>query len=630
MKKLTGKIPDGFLTRTTKHGLCWFLTTAAALATAKGSEGKADSDKRRTFRPPGAGEIMRAVKPGHPRLILNAKTLGDIRKWIDQDPVAARLHKKIIAEADDALDEPPPEYGLTDGRRMLKTSGAVLQRVSTLGYAFHMTGRKDYVQRAWKDLDAAAGFKDWNPSHFLDTATMACAFAIGYDWLFDQWTPAQRKQLREAIIKLGLEPAMATYGKKSGWHRVDYNWNQICNGGIAMSALAIAEDEPRTSSTIVAQAIASLPIAMKAYAPDGAGREGAGYWAYGCQYNILMLASLESALGTDFDLCWIDGFRQSGNYQIYMSGGDRMSFNFGDCNLFALSTAQHMWMGRKYGIPAYSLFRYNALRTGAAGGLWDLLWFDPSAREAEIPDLPLDRHFRGAECVSMRDSWMSDTGFIAAMQGGSNDWTHRHYDLGSFILEAGGVRWIIDTGKESETYQQHKNHTKRGDFYRVRAEGHNTLVFNPDAGPGQLPDAMTAFDSFVSKPEGASAKIDLSGAYAEDARSVIRTFELVRGKRFTVSDEIKCRKPADIWSYFHTEAEVELSSDKRQAALKQEGKSLLVNLMSPEGAVFEVLPAEPGPKSPKPEKQASNQNRSKLAIHLKEAKTASIKVVFTQ
>ena len=390
-----------------------------------------------------------------------------------------------------------------------------------------------------------------------------------------------------------------------------------------------SRDEPKTATMIISQAIASLPIAMKDYAPDGAGKEGATYWAFGSQYNIFMLASLESALGTDFGLAGIDGFKKSGDYQIYMSGGRRMSFDFGDCGRVALSAPQHLWMGRKYGIPHYSLFRHNALRTGEPGGLWDLLWHDPAVLDAEISELPADRHFRGAECATMRDSWMSETGFIAALQGGANHWTHRHYDLGSFILEAGGVRWIIDSGKESETYQQHRNHTKRTDFYRVRAEGHNTLVIDPNAGPGQGPDAMVAFDAFVSEPDRASAKLDLTKAYGEKVKSVSRTFELVRGKSFTVADEITCRKPSDIWSYFHTEADVALSADKRRATLKQDGQSILVELLSPEGAEFQVLPAEPGPASPKPEKQASNKGRRKLAIHLSATKSANIKVVFT-
>lgn len=579
---------------------------------------------------PRPSEVLRTLNSRHPRLMLDQAALDNIRRSIGDDPVAARIHEKVLAAAEKALKVKPAVFELRDGRRLLYVSGEVLERVSTLAYAFRMTGNKDYAERAWADLDAAAGFKDWNPAHFLDTAVMTCALAIGYDWLWDQWTPDQRARLRGAIVKLGLEPAMKVYSDEKGWHRVDYNWNQVCNGGIALGALAVADDEPKISSRILVHAITSLPRAMGAYMPDGAGKEGVGYWAFGSRYNVLMLASLRSALGTDFGLAEADGFKQSGDYQIYMSGAGRSSYDFGDCNRSPLSTAQHLWMGRHYGIQRYSLFRYIALKNGAGGDLWDLMWFDPDAREAPVPELPPDRHFRVAECVTMRDEWIDSSGFNIAMQGGANRWTHRHFDLGSFILEADGVRWIIDSGKERETYQRHANHTAREDFYRVRAEGHNTLVINPGKDPGQSLDAKAAFGKFDSKPEGAFAKLDLSSAYQKGARHVSRTFELVRGKTFTVTDEVTCRKPADIWSYFHTEAEVELSADKRRATLRQAGKSLFVYLVSPADAAFEVLPALPGPKSPVPAKQASNDGRRKLAVHLKDVKSAGIKVVFSR
>ncbi|HSP44321.1 MAG TPA: heparinase II/III family protein [Luteolibacter sp.] len=572
--------------------------------------------------------MLRTLNPHHPRLMLDAAALEGIRKSVAGDPVAARIQTRILENADLALKKAPPKHRLRDGRRLLYVSSEVLQRVSTLSYAFHMTGRKDYVERAWKDLDAAAGFKDWNPAHFLDTAVMTCALAIGYDWLWDQWTPEQRTRLREAIVKLGLEPAMEVYQADRGWHRVDYNWNQICNAGIAMGALAVAEDEPRLAREIVARAIASIPRAMEAYAPDGAGKEGVGYWAFGSQYNIMLLTSLDSALGKDFGLAGIDGFRQSGAYQIHLSGAGRMSFDFGDCNHFALSTPQHFWMGRRYGIPPYSSFRYNALRERSDGGVWDLLWFDADVAKNPSAELPLDRHFAGAEVASMRDSWIDSRGFTVAMQGGSNRWTHRHYDLGSFILEADGVRWIIDSGKESETYQRHVNKLSREDFYRVRAEGHNTLVIDPDKGPGQEPGGLATFKSFESKTNAAKAVLDLTPAYKEQARRVERTFELIRGKAFVLTDVIACRKASDIHSYFHTAAEVELSPDKRQATLRQAGKSLVANLLSPDGATFDVLPAEPGPASPKPAKQASNEGRRKLSVHLQDTASATIKVVF--
>jgi hypothetical protein len=628
MSKHTRNQFSRILTRGLRSGLCGILITTAGLATAIGDEDGKTPVVRNAFRPPAAATVLRTLKPQHPRLMIDPQAIRNIRGWVDRDPVAARIHARVFADADKMLKQPAPVHKLRDGRRLLSVSSGVLQRVTTLALAYHLTGRQQYVARAWRDLDAAAGFKDWNPAHFLDTAVMTCAVAIGYDWLWDQWTPPQRSRLRGAIVTLGLKPAMKVYQAKSGWHRVDYNWNQICNGGIAMGALAVAEDEPEIASKIVANALASVPRAMRAYAPDGAGKEGAGYWAFGSQYNVMLLASLESALGTDFGLGEIDGFRQSGDYQIFMSGAGRMSFDFGDCRHYALSTPQHFWMGKRYGMPQYSWFRHQELRGGKGGGAWDLLWFDPEATDAAFSKLPLDRHFAGAECVSMRDSWADTRGFTVAMQGGANNWTHRHYDLGSFILEADGVRWIIDSGKENETYQRHVNKLLREDFYRVRAEAHNTLVINPDKGAGQSADGKAAFTEFVSNPKGAGVSLDLTDAYKEHATKVRRTFQLERGHWFAVADEIHCSEPSEIWSSFHTQADVTLDPDKRKATLTQSGKSLVVLLVSPDNATFEVLPAQPGPASPKPAKQASNNGRRKLAVRLKDVRSANIKVVF--
>ena len=55
---------------------------------------------------------------------------------------------------------------------------------------------------------AAAAFEDWHPPHFLDTAEMTNAVAIGYDWLYDVLTPEQRATLKTAIIEKGLKPGL--------------------------------------------------------------------------------------------------------------------------------------------------------------------------------------------------------------------------------------------------------------------------------------------------------------------------------------------------------------------------------------------------------------------------------------
>jgi hypothetical protein len=65
----------------------------------------------------------------------------------------------------------------------LSASRQVLDRVRTLALVSRFYGDRRYSNRAWQELEAAAAFPDWNPSHFLHTAEMTHAFALGYDWL---------------------------------------------------------------------------------------------------------------------------------------------------------------------------------------------------------------------------------------------------------------------------------------------------------------------------------------------------------------------------------------------------------------------------------------------------------------
>ena len=104
------------------------------------------------------------------------------------------------------------------------------------------------------------------------------------------------------------KPPIALFAK-AWWTQSEYNWNQVCNGGLAIGALAIADEAPQIASEVVAQAVASTPIALASYAPDGGWAEGPGYWIYATRYTVALLAALESALGTDFGLSDSPGLR---------------------------------------------------------------------------------------------------------------------------------------------------------------------------------------------------------------------------------------------------------------------------------------------------------------------------------
>jgi len=577
---------------------------------------------------PQAEEILKSLNKSHPRLMLSADTPQRIKDLVAQDAVAKSVYDEIMASANKALKEKPETYRLPDGRRLLSISSSVFGRVQSLAFAYLMTKDKKYLDRAWAELEAAGNFKDWNPPHFLDVAVMTGAFAIGYDWLWNDWTPEQRAFLENAIAEKGLKPALKAHASGAAFIKGKSNWNQVCNGGVGLGALAIGDLQPDLAGKVLEYGIARLPNMMETFAPDGGGEEGLGYWDFGSRYNILLMASMDSALGTDFGLSQINGFKQSGDFQIYMSGAGRTVFDFSDCGLNKCSAPQHFWMAQKYDLPRYAWFRYSALKDGQGGNIFDLIWFDLRGKNCDPAQMPLDRHFREAEKVSLRDSWQNDQGFIVGIEGGPNHVSHSHIDGGTFILETDGVRWIIDSGKEDQTYQKHSNNAKRTDFYRVRAEGHNTLVMNPDASPGQAGDAVAVFTKFDSQKDRATAVMDLTSAYDDKAEKVTRTYELERGKSFTVTDDVVCKQPTDIWSFFHTDSNVTLSADKRTATFKKKGKSLTATLESPANATFEVLPAEPGKDSPVVPSQASNKGRCKLTVHLDGVEKATVSVRF--
>jgi hypothetical protein len=569
-----------------------------------------------SYQPPTESSVLDTLVAGHPRLIVDEAVLQRIVRSIDCDPVPAGYYEALIEQGDDMLDDPVSERVLV-GPRLLSVSRTVLKRIYTLGLLYRIGGQSQYLDRAVEELLAVAEFSDWNPSHFLDVAEMTHAFAIGYDWLYQDLSDADRATIKQAIVDKGLLPAEEAYQNDAWWTDNPFNWNNVCNGGIAIGALAVADEEPELARWLLYRNITNLPAAIASYAPDGAWAEGPGYWGYATRYTVAAFAALLSALGTDFGLSTLEGMAEAGQFRVSMVGPTGYFFNFADAGQNAGRAPTLFWLSRRYdrALYAYSERQY----AGSSGSYSDLIWYDDRGAEADLLALGADARFEGADVVTLRSSWTEPNAVYVGFKGGDNQANHSHLDLGTFVLDALGHRWAMDLGPDDYNLPGYFG-AERYTYYRLATEGQNTLLIG---NTNQDEDAAAPITAFETSSNGAFAIADLTQGYAPvGASSVRRGIALLDGRdRVLVRDEISLSSSNPIRWSMHTMADIATSA--QTATLTQEGTTVEVRLLSPSGASFtwQDIALQP------PQKPTDGVNRLDVALPSSSG-SVSISVLF--
>jgi hypothetical protein len=586
--------------------------------------------------------ITPRLRAEHPRLLATAGDFAALKTRLATDARLQAWYARLRARAQKILAEPPSTYQKPDVTGLLDISRQVLLRTYTLALLYQLDNDPAYLNRAWQELNAAANFPDWNPDHFLDTAEMTHAFAIGYDWLYQAWTPEQRAAIKTAIVQKGLNQALPTYRgqrigvpERWGWYNDPGNWNLVINGGIGLGALAIGDEddvEP-LAEEIIRGTFTSLSYGLKVFEPDGGTYEGTGYWDFEIRPLVDYIAGLQTALGTDFGLSDSPGLDRTGNYPIYMTGPSEQSFNFGDAYPTVYYAPHLFWLARRYNQPSYAW--WQAQYADRDPHPLDLLWYIPVENGLRASGTPRDILFQGIDLATFRSAWQDRNALYVAMKGMSQlKGGHYNLDAGTFVLDALGVRWAYDLGRDNYNlpgYFDTRPQGGRWTYYRARAEGQNTLVLDPGSGPEHDVSASARVIRYATSPHSAFAITDLTPVYAGKAERVWRGIALLDQRRqVLLQDEVQTAAPTDIWWFMHTQTQVEsVSADGKTAVLLSDGQRLHARILSPQPAEFVVMDAQPLPTSPNPAGQDPNNGIRKLAIHLPQTQDLRLAVVFT-
>jgi len=647
----------------------------------------------------------------HGRLMVTTEQFNRLKELLKTDATlqnwVARLEKGYGKESS-KFAATPNVFTLSDGRRLLNASRDVMNKIMSWATLYKLTDDTAYAERVWKEIEAVCNFTDpltgaksWHPEHFLDTAEIMYPFAIAYDWLYDYLSEDRRKTMEDAVLEMGYGAAMG-FGDLADWWKVpsnyanavakgyngykynapypysgepdDYlayyasapwtnNWNGVCNGGMTAMCLAFAnvnEQFREYSEHILSCMYYSVQPGLTAgYAPDGGYPESPGYWAYGTTYLAILFSCLQSACGTDFGFTNAPGFSESFYFVSYLANSaGKSSWNYHDSGT-GVDTTIYMWYAGSCGDKNIATMRKQTLDNNNSITIWDIIFYDPDGFNESTVTLDLDAYYYGIDTVTFRSTWDRNDLFCG-IHGGANNANHGNLDIGNFMIELDGVRFICDLGSDDYNLAgfgsnsvKYFSNPYRFWYYRERAEGQNTLVIDPtkvntsitgsgDANQGknfdQLYSANAQILAFESGENGAYAVVDMGCAYTEATDDSIRGMLVTNNRSVViVQDEIKFKRNThELYSFMHlnSSAKVEILNDGKSAKVTYKNKTMLVTLVTDGeengNITFGVMKAEYLPETGREpvQNEKAGSGYKKLYIHTTDCAEYRVAMVF--
>lgn len=541
------------------------------------------------------------IQPHHPRLLFTTTEEKAVKKLIKKDPLARQLAAFLKTKADSIAEAPQIPYKMDKYGNMLWTSRAYVLRLGTLSLAYRLYGEQKYLDAANKTLLWVCGYKDWDPKHYLDTAEMTTAVAIAYDWLFDALPETTRKIIKGSIYKNAISNVLREYekGGPGSWAKRETNWNVVCNTGMTLGALAVAEDYPEEAETILKNAAHYMPNCLKHFAPDGVCYEGPAYWGYTNSYLSLYLKAVNDNGGDQGGIGQLPGVSRTALFYKRTLTPSGQRFNFGNASAEeVLNTPAFFFFSKHYGQPEIAeWFRKEIEKTIRQNQpmhqlfFLSLPWFNPAspAQNEQIPALEVYHNSINDLLVLNVDRKEKGSVFLVA-KGGLPNQAHQQMDCGTFIIESDSVCWTEDLGADDYALPGFWDGKPGGDrwkYFRNNNFSHNTL--NIDRQP-QYANGKAFVCEENTHTAHPYARLDLSEVYKVQAHKAFRKFTLINDHTIEVEDEVELRNiSSTVFWTAATKAEVTINGSVAQ--LQKDEKVFYFRILSPEGATFHTYPA---------------------------------------
>jgi len=379
----------------------------------------------------------------------------------------------------------------------------------------------------------------------------------------DAVSPQIRKRIYYEINNRIFQPLM---NKPHGWMaasangRPPNNWNPwICSNWL--NAALLLEKDAAKRTAMVSKLLTVLDQFVNPYPQDGGCDEGPGYWGAAAASLYDNIAMLNLATNNAFTYVYENEKIKNMARFIYRTQiSEKYWLDFADADpqpgmaasmIYRFGAAIHdtsmMHFGAYYRTPEDGhIGRFHFFRN-----LFELFLQNEFQQSPQSLPLPADVWFPGIQVMIARDKTGSTDGLFVAAQGGHNDESHNHNDVGNYIIYYNGGPVLIDVGRG--TYTRKTFSDKRYEIWYNCSDYHNTPTIN---GANQLPGARYKAENVAYNKDKSFAELslDISHAYHEQsaASSWQRSIRLNRGKNVVVKDVFKLNNANGITEHLMT------------------------------------------------------------------------------
>lgn len=430
-------------------------------------------------------------------LYLGAGGAEQLRRRAGSDEFGAKVAAHVLERATGMLRQPCLTIVREAGRNvMLPTARAFEERVAFLGVAAFLTADNRYRARGLAELHGVAGFETWNPDHFLDTAEMAAAFAIGLEWFAAGSGAGEKAALLSALEALALRPALDQIASNAFWLSAAHNWNLVCGGGMIVAGCVAAKAGLPIGGQIVDRMREAMSSGLGAYKSDGAYDEGPAYWEYATRYLALATAALEHFGRAP--LPDPPGLAVTWRFNRDTTTPSGRAFNYADTPANVRRSPVLGWLAGRADDPGAAEWQRAA---PGEPHPYDLIWLSSSTGGA--PRGSSLSCYESVGVVAVQDAAGAT---YLGLKAGTSALNHSHLDLGSFVLELDGDPLFDDLGPGDYAAPGYFDPQRRHEHFEVSTRAHNLVVVE---GRNQALEATARIVRRIERPDRIAVEVEV-------------------------------------------------------------------------------------------------------------------------